>query len=428
MKHAWLSPLQPGRLLAALVVILLATQLSFADETQNPPQPDELRLFWDNGLNLKSTDDALAVKLGGKIMWDFTWANGRALQNDTGVDLRDTARCRRIEPFVKVTLFKRLEFMLQAEFAGAGTKLLDAYMRIKDLPAVGDLTIGRFKQPLGLDQLTSSADITFLERALPDVFTPRRTWGIMAANTAFNKRATWAVGIFRDFDSKSYGDIDAGRACNITGRVTCLPWYEDDGRKLLHLGAAYSLGRPKDDIRYKQRPEAKFVDNFTDTGSFEAEWVQLVGAELLWIHGPFSFQSEYTGAFVDSHEAGGLSLSGFYFQTSYFLTGEHRPYNTAKGVPGRVRPSRPVFSFQPDEQDGERGFGAWEVAARYSYLDLNEGALPDSARRLQDATFGLNWYLNSNTRVTWNYIRSCVNAADTSDAADIFLMRLQLVF
>jgi phosphate-selective porin len=54
--------------------------------------------------------------------------------------------------------------------------------------------------------------------------------------------------------------------------------------------------------------------------------------------------------------------------------------------------------------------------------------LPASARRLEDITLGLNWYLNPNVKLMWNYIRSDVDGSDTNDAADIFMMRVQLAF
>ena len=39
-------------------------------------------------------------------------------------------------------------------------------------------------------------------------------------------------------------------------------------------------------------------------------------------------------------------------------------------------------------------------------------------------TLGLNWYLNPNVKLMWDYVRSDVDASDTDDAADIFMMRV----
>ena len=107
-------------------------------------------------------------------------------------------------------------------------------------------------------------------------------------------------------------------------------------------------------------------------------------------------------------------------QASYLLTGESRPYDRASGVFKGVRPFKNV---------GENGgLGAWEVAARYSFLNLNQGELPASARDVQDFTFGLNWHLCPNARVMWNYVHSWVDGSGVDSGVDVFLMRFQIAF
>ena len=102
-------------------------------------------------------------------------------------------------------------------------------------------------------------------------------------------------------------------------------------------------------------------------------------------------------------------------QASYFLTGEHRPYKASDGAFTRVKPLKNY------SKDG--GQGAWELAARLSYMNLNDGDV--SGGRLRDLTLGVNWYLNPNVRTMWNYI-----LADPSEGGDLnaFLWRLQVAF
>ena len=87
------------------------------------------------------------------------------------------------------------------------------------------------------------------------------------------------------------------------------------------------------------------------------------------------------------------------------LTGESRRYNPATGSFQNPRPKAPFSS--------EGGFGAWELAARYSRMNLNfeEGlagtaAVPGSVRggEQYDLTLGVNWYLNPNFKVMMNYL------------------------
>jgi len=77
---------------------------------------------------------------------------------------------------------------------------------------------------------------------------------------------------------------------------------------------------------------------------------------------------------------------------------------------------------------GLSGLGAWETAIRYSYLGLEGGGLPTPARDLHGLTLALNWYLNKNVRISWNYVHSWVDGSDYFEEADMFAMRLQLTF
>jgi phosphate-selective porin OprO/OprP len=298
---------------------------------------------------------------------------------------------------------------------------------MRNIPVLGAITAGHFKEPFSLEELTSSRFITFMERALPNNMVPGRNLGIMASDARKlwddQKRLTWALGLFRDRGDEDEGETffrsDGGY--DMTGRVTCAPWYADGGEKVAHVGVSYSLRHPEDPIRYRARPEAHFIEErFSDTGNFVSEWVNLFGAEAAVVYGPFSVQSEYIGNHVESDETGDPCLNGWYVQGSYFLTGEHRNYKTSKGAFDRVHPKK---NFR---EDG--GWGAWEVALRYSYLDLDDSRLPDEATDMHDVTVGLNWYLNPNVRVMWNYIRSCADGLDVSNAADIFAMRMQVDF
>ena len=99
--------------------------------------------------------------------------------------------------------------------------------------------------------------------------------------------------------------------------------------------------------------------------------------------------------------SGGTAVfTSFYAQTGYILTGEHRPYNKPKAVLGRVKPTCAV---------GKGGAGAWELAARYSTVNLNSGGINGGS--LQNMTYGLNWYLNDFTKFQFNYINTDLSRA-----------------
>jgi phosphate-selective porin len=57
------------------------------------------------------------------------------------------------------------------------------------------------------------------------------------------------------------------------------------------------------------------------------------------------------------------------------------------------------------------GFGAVELALRYSAIDLNDEAVRGGKEN--DWTFGVNWYLTPNTRFQFNYVRANIEDRDS---------------
>jgi phosphate-selective porin OprO/OprP len=385
------------------------------------PNPSDFHAYWKDGLRLETQDGNYKLKFGGRLQIDGGWIGGDELQEELGADMKDGVEMRRARLSVEGTMYQFLDFKLEYDFATGAAVARDVFLRFTHLPGVGNVTVGHFKEPFGLEEFGSDNYSTFIERGLPDAFAPGFNLGIMANNTLLNERMTWAVGAFRDTDESAKLSSDDG-GYGATARVTALPWYAEDGKKLLHLGAAYSLRTPTDDTaQYSARPEAHFVNVlFTDTGKIPGvSDADLFGTEAALVCGPLSFQSEYVGSALDRHNDDCLYFDGAYGQVSYFLTGEHRPYRTSNGTFDNVRPNK---NFR---QDG--GVGAWELAVRYSFLDLRDGDLPATARLVQDLTAGLNWYLTPNIRLMWNYIHSWVSD-DADGSADIALTRVQVVW
>jgi phosphate-selective porin OprO/OprP len=244
-------------------------------------------------------------------------------------------------------------------------------------------------------------------------------------NAIYDERLTWAAGLYEEVEDNEPFAFNDFSDYNFSARITGLPWALDKDR-LLHLGLSYNHRfRSEEDnpLRFRQRPEAHLTDvRLVDTGSIPSDGANLINPEVALVYGPFSIQGEYTHAFVSAEDDldEDLDFSGFYVFASYFLTGEHRVYD--EGAFGRVKPA---VNFHPTKG----GWGAWEVAARYSHLDLNDNAIQGGEE--DDFTFGLNWYLNPNTRWMFNYIYAMVEDIEDLDddgSANIFQTRLQVEF
>ncbi|MBN2309297.1 MAG: porin [Candidatus Hydrogenedentes bacterium] len=408
-------------------------------EAEADKPASDFRTYWKDGLRFETEDGRFKLRIGGRLQCDWAFYHqDRDLKHAVG-DEQDGAEFRLARIRLEGTLYGDVVFRSEYDFAGndGDAKFKDVYLGLQHLPWVGNVKVGHIREPFGLERCTGVSEHTFMELALPCVFAPNRNLGVLLHNDVLDSRATWAIGAFKevdDFPSDDDSDEDQGYA--VTARITGLPWYRDEGRRLLHLGVAYSHRNPDGDdlggpiAGWQTRPESHLANRYvnTDAGAIEGyrivdtrlDDIDLFGAEAALIWGPLSVQGEYMAAAVDSDFAGHLGFDGYYVQAGYFLTGEHRPYKNAAGVFGRVHPKR-NFSLK-----GERGWGAWELAARYSALDLNDGAVRGGEE--QNVTIGLNWYLNPCTRIMWNYVRADVDHDLYEGNVDIFQTRFQVDF
>lgn len=390
---------------------------------------EDMRVFWKDGLRFETADGNFKMKVGGRLQADYGWiAESDKLAkivNKPNEDTPDGAEIRRARIALSGEIYKDIEFVTEYDFAGDAVSIKDAYIGMKNVPGVGNVRVGNFKEPFSLEELTSDNYTTFMERGLPNAFVPSYKTGVMIFNgfmkdAAKVDRATYALGAFRN---STDGNVTSDNGYHLTGRLTALPWYENKGDRLLHVGAAYSYQTPNDNrtFAYSSRPEAHFVSKFVNTGNILADDANLFGGELATVVGPWHAESEFIASSVNADKSGSACLTGYYVQTGYFLTGETRPYKTSSGTFDRVRPKK---NFR---ENG--GLGAWEVAARFSALDLSDSPVDNALRgELQDVTLGLNWYLNPNVRIMWNYIHAMPNLTATDDAADIVMMRFQVDF
>jgi len=114
-------------------------------------------------------------------------------------------------------------------------------------------------------------------------------------------------------------------------------------------------------------------------------------------------QGEYYHIGLDRR---GLSSNGFdggYVEGSWTITGEHRNYRPGEGAYSGIIPDQ---KFEPRADN--YGIGAWELAFRYSTINLSSkftpGVVPiPTSSAVGGGTqtvyaVGLNWYLNANMR------------------------------
>jgi phosphate-selective porin OprO/OprP len=411
-----------------------------------------LKAYWNNGLQLESDDRAFRMHVGGRLHADFGWwlAEDQVEAAPGGVGpLRDGANYRRARVRLSGTVYDSLEWVTEYGFENGVPAFFDTYGEFTHLPGLGNLRIGHFREPFSLDALTSGNHLLLMERnLLHDAFVPFRNVGLMTHRTWCQDAVTTAIGFFRGNSDLFGRDADDGSYA-ITGRVTWNPWYDEDAQEAVHLGFSWSTRNPptlnsagapvlsggQRAVRLATRPEIRInAPNFADTGTIPAEHLDLFAVEWGWSFRSWFVQSEYMWAVVSDASIGGvpedLLFHGFYVQTSYVLTGQHRRYIRRTGVFGTVSPVEPFRALPNGEPLVVQAMhqGAWEVAVRYSWLDLNDG--PVHGARVANTTFGLNWYVNPQSRLMWNYILIFRDPAVSSAEgwASVLAMRFQIDF
>ncbi|MFB3903974.1 MAG: OprO/OprP family phosphate-selective porin [Acidobacteriota bacterium] len=404
----------------ALVFVFVSALLMIPGFGQAAPTEAEkkedtsFKVQWKDGLRMENGDKSFQFQIGGRIQNDWAFMEGDEGITQRVGELEDGTEFRRARLFVSGLMYEKVEFKVQLDFATGEAVFRDVYMGITRLPAIGNIRVGQFKEPFGLEEQTSANHTTFIERSLANAFVPSRRTGLMVHNREVKERVSWALGVFKE--TNDFGAALGDENYAFTGRVTGLPWYENDGERILHLGFAYSRRNTSSTFRFRERPETHLAPWFVDTGVLPAEALNLAGGETALTYGPASLQGEYILANTDNGLGMDSSLKGFYLQTSFLLTGEHRTYRPAEAAFGRVRPKKSFLS-----KSG--GIGAWEVAARFSKIDLNDG--PVAGGELRDWTVGLNWYLNPNAKVMWNYVRADLDKVGT---ANLFQIRFHVDF
>lgn len=362
-----------------LIALCVATALSgsvYADNSSSA-----------KGGSFKSSEGDSQFKVNGRLMFDWDAFDGANNISNAG-DSAAQSEIRRARIAVTSQLDKRWKAKLQVDYndAKAEATLKDAYIQRKGDSAT--VTIGKHKEPMGLEELTSSKYISTIERAMvTDALAPSRNMGVSFKTASDN--LLWQGGIFKSADD---ADNSNNENYAFTGRVVLTP--SNEKGDVTHLGASFSqrdLGN--NSYQIKTRAEVHTADKIVTSALVDAESMTLFGLEGAMVKGPFSLQSEYYSADVSANVGEDATFDGFYVMASYFTTGESRPYKG--GAFAKVKPNS--------------ADGAWELVARYSVLDGQDN---NAGVKGENITLGVNYYLNASMRFMANYI----NTQLTSDA------------
>jgi phosphate-selective porin OprO/OprP len=334
--------------------------------------------------------------------------------------------------------FYNFSVKFQNDFAAGAFpgSLREAWVGAKLGP--GQLTIGQFKAYRGMEELTSSNEITMMERpstSSTGVYGGRQ-WlmgvgykGIFADQLGYAAHAMSLTHTGMPIKGSSYG-----------GRLFWVPRSREGDT--LHFGIAYSM-----DTASSESLAARVVDIYGGRRGFTQSFGSAGAAmgpsndrtqstwalEAAYSLGPVTLQGEYAGVKLDNTHlfAGGQKdshIQAYYIQASWFVTGERTIYRKERGAFGKPKPIRK--------------WGAVELAARYDEVENKDQSLAEnpcgtgtSKCKTQILTLGINWYVRDGVRLMLNYYlteNTIGNAGpgtpNRTDTPSVISFRTQLSF
>lgn len=359
----------------------------------------------DGGLKVRADDGSWRITLGGRVHLDA------ASYDDDVTALDDDVVFRRARAALGAKIGKKVSLFTDYDFGNVVDGWKNAWIQYEFDDGL-DLRVGSQTVPFGMADYESSDNSFLMERPLPSQLAPGLLTGALLRGSG-NSMA-WSVGVFgNDLSDDDRRKIDG---TSVTGRFTITPLRRRSN--LLHLGASleYRKADSGESARFRARPESYATDvRLVDTGTLAgADDLLTLGAEAAWARGPFLLQAEYFASELGRETADDASFGGGYVAAGWVVTGERREYKRHTGVFGAVDPGR--------------DWGAVELVARYSRLDLEDGGVTGGEE--SNASIGVNWWWNANCRLMVNYVAvdAQPNRNGVDESPSIVQARLQLGF
>jgi phosphate-selective porin OprO and OprP len=363
---------------------------------------DSPKIETKGGIKITSADKKFEAQVGGRIHFDG-YAFDRDEASATGT-----------------TEFRRARLTLQGKAFGWGYKMEQDFAAGTNLEGLRDLyvtkdalggkfTIGHFKPYRSMEELTSSNEITMMERPFAS-----------ATGIYGGRQFQQGVGYLRSNDTNYSFGVTAFNLRSASGprnegvgaaaRVTFAPINNETST--LHFGGSVSTENANQgsadlaaSVAYAGRRGPSQTIAVT-TGDSRGS-VTTFGLEAAGAFGPLYFQSEYARATFDQPLDSDQDVDTFYVMGSWMLNGGHKVYKPGTGVFGAPKV-------------GDKGL--WELTARYDTIENKD----IDGMEVSSTLLGLNYYINPNVRVMFNYTRG--DNEFNGDKTNQFAVRTQFNF
>ncbi len=424
-------------------VLVLERKLEIQDEAAESAKSSTATVSaGPQGFVLRSADGKNQLRLRGTLHLD-----GRYLPDDDA-GVIDTFQATRVRPTFEGTLGGIYDFRFMPDFGQGRTVIQDAYVKANFHPAA-QLTVGKFKSPVGLERLQSSNDLRWVQRAFPTALVPNRDIGLQLGGDfgdgRFSYQAAFLNGSNDGSSSETFTDTDINDDKEYALRLFTQPFAESDSFALRGLGfgiAGTYTDQAGDAIQpllpsFRSPGQATFFRYRaagTTAGTIADGERTRIAPQFHYYAGSLGLIGEYTEVSQDvsrvvaaGNRTGTVDTDAWQLAASYFLTGEEAAF----------RGFKPKTTFSRSE--GTRG--AFEVVARVQSLSVSDDAFDGgadsfadplaAARKADSWGIGLNWYLNQNIKWLLDYEHTTFEggapAGDREDE-DAIQLRLALGF
>jgi len=381
------------------------------------PQNNLATVDLSDGLKITSGDKNFTAQIGTMLQLDAANYNSN-IKDSTGRDLANAgSEFRRVRLSMNGTLYNTWDYKTEIDFAN-GSQLIDGYLTYRGFKTQTpvQLTLGYFKIPFSQESLMADKGLTFMERSLPNSFLNARAPGAMIAAGSDNWSTAFMLHGEQISAAASALSDEGGGA---SWRTTWAPLIGPGAT--LHLGASLATRAPSqnntaltttpitytESVRFRSKPESNIIETrLIDTGNIvNVDRTDLWGIELGASLKTLGFNAEYIDTTIQRRKGlDDLHFSGWFAQASWSITGEERTYKGDKDLFDGIKPAK---TFD------QGGIGAWELAARLSQVDFNDGEwvmrnkmpVPEiNGGKQRNLTLALNSYLNSYLRASLNYV------------------------
>ncbi|MCC7014284.1 MAG: hypothetical protein IT454_17120 [Planctomycetes bacterium] len=394
VASAWQAPQQAPRTVEERLAEL---------EAKLSGMPRSTRAEWKDGFVLESGDGADQLRFAGLLQ-----VVGAAYESDAARD--NGFDLTRMRVAFEGRLQQRYLFTVENELEPTGSELAEAWIGFDLGPGLGRLMLGRMKEPFSLEEMVPRRHIDFVFFSSLNQFVPAEDHGVTWLGRTEGGALEYGLAAYNGSGGDELND-DKDAAARLVWHVFGDKPARDFPADELQFGVAATVGRADQDWSGVeiQNETKQSVFAFESGTELDGQRTRL-GLEAAWFEGPFALYGEALRIEQELNAPGGradLALDGFWVAGSWVVTGESKRFSG-------LEPSAP---FLP----GQAGAGAWQLVARYSELELDQGfvdigAVQASAFPGRIATFdvGVNWYATNHAKV-----RAHIVHTRYEDGADI---------